>query len=229
MNIRKNISNLLVGVAILLLILVLFKTKKEETPIIINPNTVERTLPNVQVSQVKVNTPNTKTPQEAGFSKKYINDTIKKILKVKEKEILALNKIKGTYRDSLIFTKQELNSNKELVKYYESKDKKGNVIGTVKLIDSTQAIYNANITLTTVVKKGKKADSLIFYDPTQRITINESTEFRYVVKKPSKLKIGISVGVGYVVPLKQGFKPNFNKSNIGYFIGPSLQYNFKKN
>ena len=102
----------------------------------------------------------------------------------------------------------------------------GNVIGTVKLIDSTQAIYNANITLTTVVKKNKKADSLIFYDPTQRITINESTEFRYVVKKPSKLKIGISVGVGYVVPLKQGFKPNFNKSNIGYFIGPSLQYNF---
>ena len=226
MNIRKNISNILVGIAILLLILVLFKTKKEETPIIINPTTIKRHLPNGQVSQVKVNTPNTKTPQEAGFSKKYINDTIKKILKVKEKEILALNKIKGTYRDSLIFTKQELNSNKELVKYYESKDKKGNVIGTVKLIDSTQAIYNANITLTTVVKKGKKADSLIFYDPTQRITINESTEFRYVVKKPSKLKIGISIGVGYVVPLKQGFKPNFNKSNIGYFIGPSLQYNF---
>ena len=226
MNIRKNISNLLVGVAILLLILVLFKTKKEETPIIINPNTVERPLPNGQVSQVKVNTPSVDNPTDAGFTKKYINDTIKKILKVKEKEILALNKIKGTYRDSLIFTKQELNSNKELVKYYESKDKKGNVIGTVKLIDSTQAIYNANITLTTVVKKGKKADSLIFYDPTQRITINESTEFRYVVKKPSKLKIGISVGVGYVVPLKQGFKPNFNKSNIGYFIGPSLQYNF---
>ena len=47
-----------------------------------------------------------------------------------------------------------------------------------------------------------------------------------MVKKPSKLKIGISVAVGYVVPLKQGFKPNFNKSNLGYFIGPSLQYNF---
>ena len=46
------------------------------------------------------------------------------------------------------------------------------------------------------------------------------------VKKPSKLKIGISVGVGYVVPLKQGFKPNFNKSNIGYFIGPSINYTF---
>ncbi len=227
MTIRKNISNILVGIAIFLLILVLFRTKDEvSNPVIVSPITTERVLSNGQVSQVKVSTPNTKTPQEAGFSKKYINDTIKKILKVKEKEILALNKIKGTYRDSLIFTKQELNSNKELVKYYESKDKKGNVIGTVKLIDSTQVIYNGNITLTTVVKKGKKADSLIFYDPTQRITINESTEFKYVVKKPSKLKIGVSVGVGYVVPLKQGFKPNFNKSNLGYFIGPSLQYNF---
>ena len=215
----------LLSVSILFIVLLLNRDIEKST-VIINPQTKERTLPNGQVSQSKVSTPNVKTPEEAGFSKKYINDTIKKILKVKEKEILALNKIKGTYRDSLIFTKQELNSNKELVKYYESKDKKGNVIGTVKLIDSTQAIYNANITLTTVVKKSKKADSLIFYDPTQRITINESTEFRYVVKKPSKLKIGISVGVGYVVPLKQGFKPNFNKSNIGYFIGPSLQYNF---
>ena len=227
MTIRKNISNILVGIAIFLLLLVLFKTKDEvSNPVIVNPTTTERVLPNGQVSQSKVSTPNVKTPMDAGFSKEYVNDTIKKILKVKEKEILALNKIKGTYKDSLIFTKQELNSNKELVKYYESKDKKGNVIGTVKLIDNTQAIYNANITLTTVIKKGKKADSLIFYDPTQRITINESTEFRYVVKKPSKLKIGISIGVGYVVPLKQGFKPNFNKSNIGYFIGPSLQYNF---
>ena len=44
--------------------------------------------------------------------------------------------------------------------------------------------------------------------------------------KPSKLKIGISVGVGYVIPLKQGFKPNFNKSNLGYFIGPSVNYTF---
>lgn len=215
----------LLSVSILFIVLLLNRDIEKST-VIINPQTKERVLPNGHVSQVKVNTPSVDNSTDAGFTKKYINDTIKKILKVKEKEILALNKIKGTYRDSLIFTKQELNSNKELVKYYESKDKKGNVIGTVKLIDSTQAIYNANITLTTVVKKGKKADSLIFYDPTQRITINESTEFRYVVKKPSKLKIGISVGVGYVVPLKQGFKPNFNKSNIGYFIGPSLQYNF---
>lgn len=227
MTIRKNISNILVGIAIFLLLLVLFKTKDEvSNPVIVNPTTTERVLPNGQVSQVKVNTPNTKTPQKADFSKKYINDTIKKILKVKEKEILALNKIKGTYRDSLIFTKQELNSNKELVKYYESKDKKGNVIGTVKLIDSTQAIYNANITLTTVVKKGKKADSLIFYDPSQKITINQSKEFKYLIKKPSKLKVGISTGVGLVIPIKQVYKPDLSKSNIGYFIGPSVNYTF---
>lgn len=216
---------MLLSVSILFIVLLLNRDIEKST-VIINPQTKERVLPNGQISQVKVNTPSVDNPTDAGFTKKYINDTIKKILKVKEKEILALNKIKGTYRDSLKFVRQELDSNKNLIKYYESKDKNGKIIGTAKVSDSLGLKYNANISLTTVIKKGKKADSLIFYDPTQRITINESTEFRYVVKKPSKLKIGISVGVGYVIPLKQGFKPNFNKSNLGYFIGPSVNYTF---
>ena len=227
MTIRRNISNILVGIAIFLLLLVLFKTKDEvSNPVIVNPTTTERVLPNGQVSQVKVNTPPTKTPMDAGFSKEYVNDTIRKILKVKQKEILALNQIKGTYRDSLQFVRQELDSNKNLIKYYESKDKDGKVIGVAKVSDSSGIKYNANISLTTVIKKGKKADSLIFYDPTQRITINESKEFRYLVKKPSKLKVGISVGVGLVVPVKQPYKPDLSKSNFGYFIGPSINYAF---
>ncbi len=227
MTIRKNISNILVGIAIFLLLLVLFKTKDEvSNPIIVNPITTERVLPNGQVSQIKVNTPPTKTPMDAGFSKEYINDTIKKILRIKQKEILALNQIKGTYKDSLQFVRQELDSNKNIVKYYESKDKDGKIIGTAKVSDSLGLKYNANISLTTVIKKGKKADSLIFYDPTQRITINESKEFRYLVKKPSKLKIGISAGVGLVVPVKQVYKPDLSKSNFGYFIGPSINYTF---
>lgn len=227
MTIRKNISNILVGIAIFLLLLVLFKTKDEvSNPIIVNPITTERVLPNGQVSQIKVNTPPTKTPMDAGFSKEYINDTIKKILRIKQKEILALNQIKGTYKDSLQFVRQELDSNKNIVKYYESKDKDGKIIGTAKVSDSLGLKYNANISLTTVIKKGKKADSLIFYDPTQRITINESKEFRYLVKKPSKLKVGVSVGVGLVVPLKQVYKPDLSKSNFGYFIGPSINYTF---
>lgn len=227
MTIRKNISNILVGIAIFLLLLVLFKTKDEvSNPVIINPITTERVLSNDQVSQVKVNTPPTKTPIDAGFSKEYINDTIRKILKVRQKEILALNQMKGTYKDSLQFVRQELDSNKNLVKYYESKDKDGKIIGTAKVSDSLGLKYNANISLTTVVKKGKKADSLIFYDPTQRITINESKEFRYLVKKPSRLKVGISVGVGLVVPVKQVYKPDLSKSNFGYFIGPSINYTF---
>ena len=227
MTIRKNISNILVGIAIFLLLLVLFKTKDEvSNPVIVNPITTERILPNGQVSQVKVNTPPTKTPMDAGFSKEYVNDTIKKILKVKQKEILALNQIKGTYKDSLQFVRQELDSNKNLIKYYESKDKDGKIIGTAKVSDSLGLKYNANIILTTVIKKGKKADSLIFYDPTQRITINESKEFRYLVKKPSRLKVGISVGVGLVVPVKQLYKPDLSKLNFGYFIGPSINYTF---
>lgn len=227
MNIRKNISNILVGIAIFLLILVLFKTKDEvSNPVIVSPITTERVLPNGQVSQVKVSTPPTKTPIDAGFSKEYVNDTIRKILKVKQKEILALNQIKGTYQDSLHFVRQELDSNKNLVKYYESKDKDGKVIGIAKVSDSLGLKYNANISLTTVIKKGRKVDSLIFYDPTQRITINESKEFRYLVKKPSKLKIGISVGVGFVIPVKEVYKPDLSKSNFGYFIGPSINYTF---
>lgn len=227
MTIRKNISNILVGIAIFLLLLVLFKTKDEvSNPVIVNPTTTERVLPNGQVSQVKVNTLPTKTPIDAGFSKEYVDDTIKKILKVKQKEILALNQIKGTYRDSLKFVRQELDSNKNLIKYYESKDKDGKIIGTAKVSDSLGLKYNANISLTTVIKKGKKADSLIFYDPTQRITINESKEFRYLVKKPNRLKVGISVGVGLVVPVKQLYKPNLSKLDFGYFIGPSINYTF---
>ena len=227
MTIRKNISNILVGIAIFLLLLVLFKTKDEvSNPVIVSPITTERVLPNGQVSQIKVNTPPTKTPIDAGFSKQYLNDTIRKILKVKQKEILALNQMKGTYKDSLQFIRQELYSNKNLVKYYESKDKNGKVIGTAKVTDSAGLKYNADISLTTVIKKGKKADSLIFYDPTQRITINESKEFRYLVKKPSKLKIGISVGVGFVIPVKEVYKPDLSKSNFGYFIGPSINYTF---
>lgn len=228
MTIRKNISNILVGIAIFLLLLVLFKNKdtSNTNPVIVSPITTERVLPNGQVSQVKVSTPPTKTPIDAGFSKQYLNDTIKKILKVRQREILALNQVKGTYKDSLTFFKQELDSSKRLVRYYQSKDSNGNVIGTAKLIDTTVIDYKANISLTTVIKKGKKADSLIFYDPTQRITINESKEFRYLVKKPSKLKIGISVGVGLVVPVKQLYKPNLSKLNFGYFIGPSINYTF---
>ena len=225
MNKLTKILIMLLSVSILFIVLLLNRDIEKST-VIINPQTKERVLPNGHVSQVKVSTPSVDNPTDAGFTKKYINDTIKKILKVKEKEILALNKIKGTYRDSLKFVRQELDSNKNLIKYYESKDKNGKIIGTAKVSDSLGLKYNANISLTTVIKKGKKADSLIFYDPTQRITINESTEFRYVVKKPSKLKIGISIGVGYVIPLKQGFKPNFNKSNLGYFIGPSVNYTF---
>ena len=228
MTIRKNISNILVGIAIFLLLLVLFKNKdtSNTNPVIVSPITTERVLPNGQVSQVKVSTPPTKTPIDAGFSKQYLNDTIKKILKIRQREILALNQVKGTYKDSLTFFKQELDSSKRLVRYYQSKDSNGNVIGTAKLIDTTVIDYKANISLTTVIKKGKKADSLIFYDPTQRITINESKEFRYLVKKPSKLKIGISVGVGLVVPVKQLYKPNLSKLNFGYFIGPSINYTF---
>lgn len=209
----------LLSVSIIFIVLLLNKDIEKST-VIINPQTKERVLPNGQVSQVKVNTPSVDNPTDAGFAKKYINDTIKKILKVKEKEILTINKIKGQYKDSLTFVKEELDSNQKLIKYYESKDKSGNTIGTVKIINDT-VFYKGNISLTTVLKKGKKADSLIFYDPSQRVTINESKEYSVKIPKKTKINISTQIGVGAVIP-------EFKKNKITYGgyagIGVSIKF-----
>lgn len=209
----------LLSVSILFIVLLLNRDVEKST-VIINPQTKERVLPNGQVSQVKVNTPSVDNPIDAGFTKKYINDTIKKILKVKEKEILAINKIKGQYKDSLTFVKEELDSNQKLIKYYESKYKSGNTIGTVKIINDT-IFYKGNISLTTVLKKGKKVDSLIFYDPSQRVTINESKEYSVKIPKKTKINISTQIGVGAVIP-------EFKKNKITYGgyagIGVSIKF-----
>ena len=209
----------LLSVSILFIVLLLNRDV-EKSAVIINPQTKERVLPNGQVSQVKVNTPSVHNPTDAGFTKKYINDTIKKILKVKEKEILTINQIKGQYKDSLNFVKEELDSNQRLVKYYESKDKSGNITGTVKIINDT-VFYKGNISLTTVLKKGKKADSLIFYDPSQRVTINESKEYSVKIPKKTKINISTQIGVGAVIP-------EFKKDKITYGgyagIGVSIKF-----
>lgn len=209
----------LLSVSILFIVLLLNRDIEKST-VIINPQTKERVLPNGQVSQVKVNTPSVYNPTDAGFTKKYINDTIKKILKVKEKEILSINKIKGQYKDSLNFVKEELDSNQRLIKYYESKDKSGNITGTVKIINDT-VFYKGNISLTTVLKKGKKVDSLIFYDPSQRVTINESKEYSVKIPKKTKINISTQIGVGAVIP-------EFKKNKITYGgyagIGVSIKF-----
>lgn len=209
----------LLSVSILFIVLLLNRDIEKST-VIINPQTKERVLHNGQVSQVKVNTPSVDNPTDAGFTKKYINDTIKKILKVKEKEILSINKIKGQYKDSLNFVKEELDSNQRLIKYYESKDKSGNITGTVKIINDT-VFYKGNISLTTVLKKGKKADSLIFYDPSQRVTINESKEYSVKIPKKTKINISTQIGVGAVIP-------EFKKNKITYGgyagIGVSIKF-----
>lgn len=209
----------LLSVSILFIVLLLNRDIEKST-VIINPQTKERVLHNGQVSQVKVNTPSVDNPTDAGFTKKYINDTIKKILKVKEKEILAINKIKGQYKDSLNFVKEELDSNQRLIKYYESKDKSGNITSTVKIINDT-VFYKGNISLTTVLKKGRKVDSLIFYDPSQRVTINESKEYSVKIPKKTKINISSQIGVGAVMP-------EFKKNKITYGgyagIGVSIKF-----
>lgn len=201
-------------------------------PVIVSPITGNVKLDNGQVAQTKVNTPETSTPEQAGFSEQYINDTIGKVVGIKDREnILAINQVKGNYKDSLQLYKTELDEQKRLTKYYQSKDGKGNIVGTAKTTDDGPLVYKGDISLTSIVKKAsskKEQDSIIFYDPTQRVTINQSKEFKYLVPKtkPSKLKLGISAGAGIVVPVKQVYKPDVSKINFGYFVGPSVSYTF---
>lgn len=212
---------------IIILILVhqcLNKPDASIIPQIIDPNTTNKILKNGAGSvQTKVFTPETKTPEQSGFSKEFVNDTINKILKIKDKEIKSINKIKATYVDTLKYVKEELDESNRMVKYYESRDSKGIVTGSGKVTDGNAMVYKGNVNLTSIVKKGK-VDSIKFYDPTGRFTVNESKEFNYAVEpKTVKKKITFSaqVGTGIVVP-------NFDmkKAAIGYYGGVGISYNF---
>lgn len=200
-------------------------------PVIVSPITSIKTLPNGQQAQKKVATPPSSNPIEAGFTKEYVRDTIAKILGVKEKEIKAINNVKGTYKDSLKLIKTELNEQKKVTNYYQSKDKNGNVVGNAKSTEDGTLVYKGNINLTNVIKKGNKSipDSLIFYDPTERVTINESREFSYAIPKTPRKKIRLSpvVGIGVVAPFKfKNGKPQLQDVDVGIFGGLALSFDF---
>lgn len=199
--------------------------------VMVSPIATTKNLDNGQQAQVKVNTPDTSTPEESGFSEQFVKDTIGKVLGIKEKQILAINKVQGKYKDSLQLYKTELDEQKRLTKYYQSKDSKGNVIGNAKVTGDGPLVYEGDINLISVVKKGtkKSPDSLIFYDPNQRVTINKSKEFTYLVteKKRSKLKIAPSIGIGAIVPISVD-NGKFKTKNIGlgFYGGIGVSYTF---
>lgn len=199
--------------------------------VIISPMTTNKNLDNGQVAQVKVNTPATSTPLESGFSEQFVKDTIGKVLGIKDKQILAINQSQGKYKDTLQLLKTELDEQKRITKYYQSKDSKGNVIGNAKSTGDGPLVYEGDINLISVVKKGtkKSPDSLIFYDPTQRVTINKSKEFTYLVpeKKRSKLKIAPSIGIGAIVPISVD-NGKFKTKNVGlgFYGGIGVSYTF---
>lgn len=200
--------------------------------VMVSPITENKKLDNGDLAQVKVNTPSTDNPYESGFSEEYIRDTIGKIIGIKEKEILAINKVTGKYSDSLQLYKTELDEQKRLTKFYQSKDRNGNVIGSASSTENGSLVYKGNISLATIVKKGKQdkrgkiitPDSLIFFDPTQRITINNSLEYSHpipVKTKKQRITISTHVGAGIVAP-------KFDSKNLtyGYYLGAGLSYNF---
>lgn len=206
--------------------------------VIVSPATKEKLLPNGQYAQTKVNTPGTETAMQSGFSEAFIRDTINGVLGIKDKELLAVRQVTGTYKDSLQLIKSELDEQKRITKTYQSKDSKGNVVGTAKTTDDGPLVYKGDISLINATKKGKvdkrgnriSPDSLIFYDPTQRVTIGGSKEFIYTIPpepRKKKLKVSLVIGVGAVVPVTvKDSKINFKESGLGFFGGPAVSYTF---
>lgn len=206
--------------------------------VIVSPATKKKLLPNGQYAQIKVSTPGTRTVIQSGFSDDFVRDTISGVLGIKEKELLAIRQVTGTYKDSLQLVKSELDEQKKLIKTYQSKDSKGNVVGIAKITENESLVYKGNISLVNAIKKGKidrkgikiSPDSLIFYDPTQRVTIEGSKEFIYTVPiepRRKKLRVSLVVGIGAVVPVTvKDSKLNFKESGLGFFGGPALSYTF---
>lgn len=207
--------------------------------VIVSPATKEKLLPNGQYADIKVQTPDSETPQQAGFSERFVKDTIGKILGIKDKEqILAVTQVKGRYSDSLNLLKTELDEQKKVTKYYQSKDRSGNVMGTAKVTDDGPLVYKANLNLITTTKKGKEdkrgrkitPDSLIFYDPTQRATIYESKEYKFALPleaKKKKIRFTPSIGIGAVVPIEvKNSKINAKEVGLGFFGGFAASYTF---
>lgn len=207
--------------------------------VIVDPKTKDKLLPNGQYAQTKVSTPGTQDPTQAGFSEAFVKDTIQGIIGIKNKEqILAINQVTGTYKDSLQLYKSELDAEKRRTRYYQSKDSKGNVVGSAKVTDDGPLVYKADLDLTTVKKSGKvdrrgnkiTPDSLIFYDPTQRATIRQSKEFVYTIPpevKKRKLKVSPVLGIGVVAPVDiKDSKINIKEVKPGLFGGIGFSYTF---
>lgn len=235
--IRNNLTSILLSVALIgLLSYHFFETYNPPITqsVIITPTTNSKQLKNGEYVDVKVNTPPTLNPNQSGFSKEYVNDTIGKILGISREQISNINKITGKYKDSLQLYKTEVDEKNRLVKYYQSKNNKGDITGNAKIIDDSGLVYEGNVSLTTVVKKGKidikkkiyEPDTLIFYDPNQKIKINQSYEYEYqlqptIVTKKQKLTFSVQAGAGLIIPQ---FKPE--KTTFGGYIGVGISHNF---
>lgn len=233
--IKKNwVSTILVILLVGMTVFHFFETYNPPITqaVIISPLTKNKKLDNGQLAQIKTGTPGTTNPYMSGFSKEYVKDTIGKILGVKEKEILAINQVKGSYVDSLQYVREELDGQKKLVRYYQSKDSKGNIVGNGKITDNGAMVYEGNTSIATILKKGQfnkrghriTPDSLVFYDPNQKFKVNESWEYSVVIPektKKQKLTISVQAGVGFVAP-----KFDVKQVTPGYYVGTGVSYNF---
>lgn len=201
------------------------KDIENKKPIIIFPPKTEiKKLSNGDSISIKPHNSSTLTPMESGFTKEFLRDTIDKLLRIKSKDLKQLNVMNGIYKDSLKFYKEEMNDKNEKVKIFNSRDKKGNVNSTVKIFQDSTMVYKGNVSIITAIKKGKDIDTIIFYDPSQHITINNSREFTYITKPKEvkkKFTFSVQVGTGLVFP-----EFDRTKVNWGGYVGVGISYNF---
>ena len=241
LKIKKWIQNnwLSISLVVLLLIMLSYHFNKTYNPpltqiVYVDPFTKNNTAKNGDNIQSKVTSSNTDSPKEVGFSEEFLNDTIQAIVGIKESEIKQINKVAGTYKDSLQLVKEELDDKNQKIKYYESKDSKGRIVGNAKSTEGGSLVYKGDIDLTTIVKKGeidKKGkiiipDKIFFYDPTQRVTINKSNEYSaelpvQTVKVKKRITFSTQIGTGVVIP---EFKTE--KMTFGGYGGVGVSINF---
>lgn len=223
----------------LLLIMLTYHFNKTYNPpltqtVYVDPFTKGHVAKNGDNIQSKVTSSNVDSPEEVGFSEEFLSDTIQAIVGIKESEIKQINKVAGTYKDSLQLVKEELNDKNQKIKYYESKDSKGRVVGNAKSTEDGLLVYKGDIDLTTIVKKGETdkngkiiiPDKIFFYDPTQRVTINKSNEYSaelpvQTVKVKKRITFSTQIGTGVVIP---EFKTE--KMTFGGYGGVGVSINF---
>lgn len=217
----SNTYSILVTIAVIVMgYHLFFKSSKTEVKYI-DDTITHTTAKNGQAIQEKQYHTSEK-PTQVGFSEKFVKDTLRGILGVKENEIKQIHKLKTNIKDTAKIAKSETNEKNQVVKTFEKKDSNSGEFTRIQVTNDSIATVDMNLNLISVVKEDKKGSKYIFYDPSGRATINGATTFEKEVKNKKPIFTwSIQAGTGVVLP-------NFDKSKatFGAYLGVGGSLNF---